>query len=237
MTSWTVEQNAEDERRRRVLPKVTRRVFVQYNRTLGKIEMLIGPGPVRIERRRITENHYHFAAYRNDRTIVFFYSWNYKGDSLPITCNAHDCALLSVFDKPRPDADPAASQGSQVGCRPVIYAQISPDLISNQRACVFLHNAEAMWNKRVDKAVKFTRDLSDPDSEFPWEIYLAGTEWGQQIREAGVACFFLVWVGEREESSGDCAFYVQYGNNVERVILPWRNCAEEEPVGYIKWYV
>jgi len=59
---------------------------------------------------------------------------------------------------------------------------------------------------------------------------LAGTEWGQQIREAGVARFFLVWVRDRKD--GCSAIYVEYGNSVERVIVPSRKCAEEKPVGW-----
>jgi hypothetical protein len=62
---------------------------------------------------------------------------------------------------------------------------------------------------------------------------LAGTAWGEQIRAAGVASFYRVWVGDPKDGCG--GFYVEYGNSVERVIFPRRKCAEEKFVGCIDW--
>ena len=81
----------------------------------------------------------------------------------------------------------------------------------------------------------FTRNFSPPESEFPWELYLAGTTWGQAMHLTGVASFWLVWVGGAYWRRG---FNVQYGQpSIERVIFPDRGRADEEPVSFIWWHV
>ncbi len=68
-----------------------------------------------------------------------------------------------------------------------------------------------------------------------WQLYLAGTAWGQQIRAAGVANFILVWVGAPKD--GIAGFYVENGDGKQTVIFPENNCAAEEQVCRVNWKV
>jgi len=104
---------------------------------------------------------------------------------------------------------------------------------------VFIHNAVSKWQLRVDKGERFARNLCDPDSEFPWEIYMSSTIWRARVREVGVASFWLVWVGDIDD--GCCGSYVEYGEGIERVIIPEYQYGDEEPVvdcmDSIMWHV
>ena len=132
-----------------------------------------------------------------------------------------------------PDADPNASQDSQVGRRAVFHVHAQADVLGARDATAFIENVASKWEHGGEK---FTRDLAHPRSEFPWGCYLASTEWGKAIHVAGVASFWLVWVGGEYSRGG---FYVKYGQpRIERVIFPDRGGGpDEKPVSSICWHV
>jgi len=137
---YHAEENAEDDRRP-FLPndqpvdlttlgwvKFDRVVFVDHSFP-GHIAMLIGPGAVRIEGWFLpmtdpNQNRFGFVALRGDGTTVLFYPSS-RHYTLPVTCDQQDCAMLKIGDEAMPDAEPAASQGSQVPRRAVLHVSLN----------------------------------------------------------------------------------------------------------------
>jgi hypothetical protein len=211
-------------------------------RAPGKIAMLLGPGDVlilgkffRMTDQNMHQKHVAFVARRADGTMVTFYASAAMPNSLAVAFDTNDCATLGIRGEQQADAVPP-TLGSLLYGFPVYHIQISADVICGGRAEMFIHNAVLKWRSRVNRNELFWRSLCESDSDFLWELYLAGTAWGQQIRAAGVASFILVSVGLPDDGMV-AGFYVEYGDGKKTVIFPVDKCANEDHVGRVNWKV
>jgi hypothetical protein len=176
------------------------------NRPPAQIEKVIGEGIVRFEARflrmmdkNMKQYRFDFVALRADGTAVRFHPSS-TGDTVPVIGDPQQWAIGDApMQAPAwhrevvPDADPNASQGSQVGRRAVFHVHAQADVLGARDATTFIQSVASRWEHGGEK---FTRDLTHPRSEFPWDCYLASTEWGQAIHEAGGGNF-LAGVGRR----------------------------------------